>query len=103
MTVQSLLAEPDHVDEPRAVQEYANVLSQVAAAGKPVIVRRNGADLAAVIPMEHLEMVREILARQEVERLAAQIDWERARETLRPPQAWFDDTDNPFEPEQEPH
>lgn len=102
MTEQSLLTEPGRVEEPRAVQEYSDVLSRVAAEGKPVIVRRNGADLAAVIPLEHLELVREILGRQEVEKLAAQIDWERARKTLRPPQEWFDDTDNPFEPEGEP-
>jgi hypothetical protein len=102
MTDQSLLAEPTYVEEPREVQEYSGILSQVAAEGKPVIVRRNGADLVAVIPLEHLEMVREILARQEVERLAAQIDWERMPKTPRPPQEWFDDTDNPFESEEEP-
>jgi hypothetical protein len=67
-----------------------------------VIIRRNGADLAAVIPVEHLELVREVLAREEVEKLAKQIDWQPARQTLRPPQCWFDDTDNPFEPEEEP-
>lgn len=90
MAVETLLAEPDRVDEPKAIQEYADVLSQVAAEGRPVIVRRNGADLAAVIPLEHLETVREVLARQKVEHLAAQIDWERARKVLRPPQQWFD-------------
>ena len=79
------------------------MLSQVAAAGRPVIVRRNGEDLAAVIPLEHLELVREILAHQEVERSAAEIDWSRTQKTLRPPQSWFDDEDdNPFEPEEEP-
>ena len=102
MTSQSLLEEPSRVDEPKAAREYAEVLSQVAAAGRPVIVRRNGEDLAAVVPLEHLERVREILAQQEVESLAAQIDWDRAPKTLRPPQSWFDDDDNPFEPEEEP-
>jgi len=103
MMSQSLLEEPSRVDEPKAAREYAKVLSQVAAAGRAVIVRRNGEDLAAVIPLEHLELVREILARQEVERLAAQIDWSREHKTLRPPQSWFDDEDNnPFEPEEEP-
>jgi PHD/YefM family antitoxin component YafN of YafNO toxin-antitoxin module len=102
MMSQSLLEEPGRVDEPAAAQEYADVLSQVATAGRPVIVRRNGEDLAAVIPLEHLEMVREILARQEVETAAAQIDWSRAQKTLRPPQSWFDDKDdNPFEPGEE--
>ena len=102
MTVRSLLTEPGRVDEPRASREYADMLSRVAAEGKPVIIRRNGADLAAVIPVQHLELVREVLARDEVEKLAQQIDWERTRQTLRPPQWWFDDTDNPFEPEKEP-
>lgn len=102
MTVPFLLTEPGRVDEPQAAQQYSDVLSQVATEGKPVIVRRNGEDLAAVIPLEHLELLREVLARQEVERQAAQIDWSRAPTALRPPQEWFDDTDNPFEPEEEP-
>src|ERR1041385_856710 len=97
MTVQSLLTEPGRVDEPREAQEYSDVLTQVVAEGKPVIVRRNGEDLAAVIPLEHLELLREVVARQEVEKLAAQIDWVRARKTLRPPQEWFDgDEPKPF-------
>lgn len=100
MTAQPLLAEPGRIDEPRAAQEYADMLSQVAVAGQPVIVRRNGEDLAAVIPIQHLEMLREFVARQEVETQAAQIDWSRAPRALRPPQEWFDDDDNPFEPEQ---
>jgi hypothetical protein len=59
-------------------------------------------DLAAVIPLEYLELVREVLAHEEVERLTPQIDWERARPAFRPPQAWFDDAeDNPFEPEEQ--
>ena len=35
-----------------------------------------------------------------VEKLAAQIDWNRVPKT-QPPQEWFDDTDNPFAPEEE--
>src|ERR1700693_930813 len=101
MSVPSLLDEFNRVDEPRALQEYSEVLTQVAFQGKPVIVRRNGEDLAAVIPLEHLELVREVLARQDVENLAAQIDWGRACPTP-PPQEWFDDTDNPFEAEEGP-
>lgn len=101
MPAQPLLAEPSRVDEPRAVQEYSDVLSRVAAEGRPVIVRRNGADLAVVIPLEHLELVREVLARQEVEELAARVDWDQLAPTHRPPQEWFDDRDNPFKPEEE--
>jgi hypothetical protein len=101
MTARPGLIELAHIDEPRAAKDYAEVLSQVAAQCKPLIVRRNGEDLAAVIPMEHLELLREVMARQEVEQQAAQIDWKRAPQTLRPPQQWFDDTDNPFEPEDE--
>ena len=101
MTVPPLLAEPGRVDEPRAAQGYADVLTKVAAEQRPVIVRRNGADLAAVIPLEHLRLLREVVARREVEELAAQIDWDRAK-ALRPPQAWLEDDDNPFEPEEGP-
>ena len=54
MAVQALLPEPGRVDEPRAAKEYSDVLTQVACDHKPVIVRRNGADLAAVI-VEPLE------------------------------------------------
>ena len=98
MTVPSLLAEPGRVDEPRAAHEYADVLTLLASEGRPLIARRNGADLADIDPLEQLEMLREVLARQEVEKLAAQIDWHRAPKTLRPPQQWFDDDNNPFEP-----
>src|ERR1700730_17651020 len=90
MTVPSLLDEPGRVDEPRAVQDYSDVLTQVAVERRPVIVRRNGEDLAAVIVLGDLELVREILAQQQVERLAAQIDWDRARKSFQLPQEWFD-------------
>jgi prevent-host-death family protein len=90
------------VDEPRAVEAYSDVLSQVATNGKPVIVCRNGTDLAAVIPLEYLELLRETLARQESEKRAEQIDWDRVPKTHCPPQQWYDDTDNPFEPAEEP-
>jgi prevent-host-death family protein len=97
MTAPSLLNDPVRVDEPQAVQGYAEVLSRVAAEGRPVIVRRHGEELAAVISLEHLELVREVLAREEVERLAGQIDWEKARKALRPPQEWFEgDEPKPF-------
>jgi hypothetical protein len=97
MTLPSLLDEPGRVDEPRAAEEYSRVLTQVAAEGRPVILRRNGDDLVAVVPLQHLELLREVVGRQEVEKLAAQIDWDRMPKTLRPPQEWFDnDEPKPF-------
>jgi PHD/YefM family antitoxin component YafN of YafNO toxin-antitoxin module len=102
MTAHTLFAEPDRVEEPQAVQEYYAVLSQLASARRPLIVRRNGEDLAAVIPLELLELLQEAIAREEVEKRAAQIHWHGLPGTHRPPQAWFDDTDNPFEPTSEP-
>jgi hypothetical protein len=106
MSVPPLLEEPGRVDEPQAAQDYAAMLTRVVAAGRPLIVRRNGQDLAAVIPLEHLELLRELqlehLANQQMEKTAAAIDWTRSG-ALRPPQSWFDDEgDNPFEPEEEP-
>jgi prevent-host-death family protein len=105
MTDQPPITEPDYVDEPQAVQDYANVLSRVAADHNPVVIRRNGEDLVAVIPLEHLAvlqdaLLQEALAREECEKLAAQIDWDRLVKESPPPQWWFDDDDNPFEPEQ---
>ncbi len=97
MTVQPFLTDPGHVDEPREAQEFSDVLSRVASDHRPVIVRRNGEDLAAVIPLEHLELLREVLARQDVEKLAAQIDWDRLVKTRPPAQEWFDgDEPKPF-------
>ena len=65
------------------------VLSQVAASGEPIILRRAGEDLAAVIPLEHLEFLRDALAMREAEKIARKIDWEQARKSS-PPQQWFD-------------
>ena len=44
--------------------------------------------------------MREVLAWQEVEKLAGQIDWDSAVKRLRPPQTWFDDNADPFAPEE---
>jgi hypothetical protein len=90
------------MDEPEAAGEYAALLTGVAATGRPVIVCRNGIELAAIIPLEHLELVRGILAHQELEKLAATMGWSGSK-APRPPQSWFEDEgDNPFEPEEEP-
>lgn len=97
MSVPTLLEEPGRVDEPRGVQEFSDVFTLVAAERRPLILRRNGEDLAAVISLEHLELVREVLARGEMENRAAQVDWDKARKTLRPPQSWFEaDEPKPF-------
>jgi hypothetical protein len=88
---------PDRVDEPQQAQDYANVLSRVAADRQPLVVRRDGADLAAVVPMEYLELLQDLLAREEAQRLASEIDWDRLVKTSPPPQAWFDgDEPKPF-------
>jgi hypothetical protein len=102
MTAPSFLSALSHIDEPRMAHEYADVLTQVASERRPVTVRRNGVDLAAIIPLEHLELLRNILVCQAVENVAAQIDWDRLVKTHQPPQAWFEDNDNPFELEEEP-
>jgi prevent-host-death family protein len=97
MSRQDLLTEPHRVDEPAAARDYSDVLSQVASGGQPVIVRRNGEDFAAIIPLEHLELVREVLGRKEVQELAASIDWHRAVQSLPAPPAWFEgDEPKPF-------
>lgn len=90
-------ATPGRVDEPQAAQEYAAVLSRVAADRKPVIVQRAGADLAAVVPLEHFELLQDVLAGRMAERRASQIDWDQLVKTRPPPQSWFDgDEPKPF-------
>jgi len=85
------------VDEPQAAEDYAEVLSRVATERQPVIVRRGGTDLAAIVPLEYLDLVQDLLARQEAEELAARIDWDRLVKSSPPPQAWFDgDEPRPF-------
>src|SRR5438445_549217 len=87
MTVPSLVTEADRVDEPQEAKDYSEVLNRVAAERRPVIVRRNGKDVVAVIPIDYLPALEELLAWEQVEKRAARIDWERAVQTLRPPQA----------------
>jgi PHD/YefM family antitoxin component YafN of YafNO toxin-antitoxin module len=91
------MPEPTHVDEPQVAAGYADVLSQVAEQGQPVIVRRRGEDLAAVIPLAHLELMRDLLARHEAERLARQMNWDQIAAQSPPPQHWFEgDEPKPF-------
>ena len=54
-------------------------------------------DVAAVIPVEHLELLRELVARQEAERRTAEIDWQRPAHVSPPPRQWFEgDEPKPF-------
>ena len=94
---QTVHSVPTRVDEPQAAQEYSAMLSRVASEHKPVIVCRSGEDLAAVVPLEHLELLQDALARQEAERIASGIDWDRLIKNHPPAQKWFDgDEPKPF-------
>ncbi len=90
MSKHTLLSEPDLVDEPQQVQDYWGLVSRVAATQHPVIVRRDGADVAVVIPVEYLELLREFLTQQEAEQRAAQVDWAQMAQDSPPPQQWFE-------------
>jgi hypothetical protein len=92
-----LLQQPEKVDEPAEAKGYADVMSRVAAEGQPVIVRREGTDLAAIVPLSLLEELLDKLAMDEAQRIAKTIDWEKVRKECRPPQEWFDrDEPKPF-------
>lgn len=84
------LQEPSHVDEPLDSQEYADVLSRVAADHKAVILQRGGTDLVAIIPMDFLDVLLDTLAMQEAERISGELDWDGLVKANSPPQAWFD-------------
>jgi hypothetical protein len=88
---------PSHIDEPQAAAEYAEVLSRVALDHQPRIVRRDGADLAAVISLEHLELLQDLLARQAAEELAGKLDWDRLVKASPPSPNWFEEEEpKPF-------
>lgn len=88
---------PSHVDEPGLAEGYAEVFSRVATNGQPLILRRAGEDLAAVVPLEYLELVQEAVTRRNAERLSMAVDWERLANNSPPPQEWFDgDEPKPF-------
>ena len=89
--------ETNRVDEPRQANEYAEVLSRVAEKKEAVIVRRNGADLAAVVPLEYLELALEAAALERAQEISRKIDWDRVVKNCPPPQEYFDrDEPKPF-------
>ncbi len=89
--------EPSHVDEPQQAQDYADIISKVASEGQAVIVRRDGADLAAIVPLDYLEVVQDILAREEAMNTLRQLDLPKLARENPPPQSWFDgDEPKPF-------
>ena len=91
------LLEPGRVDEPKLAQEYADVLSRVASERQPIILRRGGEDLVAVIPLDYLELLQDVVARDAAEDIASRLDWDRAVKESPPPQTWFDgDEPKPF-------
>jgi hypothetical protein len=95
MTLQ--LQEPSHVDEPHDANAYADVVSRVAAEHQAIIVRRGGADVAAIVPLEYLELVLDALAMEEAQRIARTVGWDRLVKENPPPQSWFDgDEPKPF-------
>ena len=86
-----------HVDETGFAEGYADLFSRVATNGQPVIVRRAGEDLAAVVPLEYLELVQDAVARQKAEQLSATLDWKRIAKNSPPAQDWFEgDEPKPF-------
>ena len=88
---------PSHVDELGLAAGDAEVFSRVAMNGQPVIVRRAGEDLAAVVPLQYLELDKDAVARQKAEQISATLDWDRLVKNSPPPQEWFDgDEPKPF-------
>jgi hypothetical protein len=93
----TLLQQTEKVDEPAESQGYAAVVSRVAAEGQPVIVRRDGNDLAAIVPLAFLEDLLDALAMEEAQRRLRKLDLPRIAKENPPPQSWFDgDEPKPF-------
>jgi hypothetical protein len=93
----SLLQEPEKVDEPAEAKGYADVISRVATEGHAVILRREGTDLAAIVPLSFLEELRDALAMEEAQRKLKKLDLPRIAKENPPPQSWFEnDEPKPF-------
>lgn len=91
------IAEPGRVDEPDRGEDYANVLTRVAAEHTPIIVRRGGEDFAAVVPLEYFEMLQDLYLRREAQRIASGLDWEQLVKKSPPSPEWFErDEPKPF-------
>ncbi len=90
------MAEPVYVEEPLRARDYADVLKRAAAERRAVIVQRRGEAYAAIISLEHFELLQDALARQEAESIAAQIDWSTLADKT-PPAEWLEgDEPKPF-------
>jgi prevent-host-death family protein len=58
----------------RARQQFSDTLNRVVYRGERIILARRGRDLAAIVPMDDFELIRELEDR---------IDLERARKALK--------------------
>ncbi|MBI2803740.1 MAG: hypothetical protein HYX68_01990 [Planctomycetes bacterium] len=91
------LQESAHLDEPLKAKEYADAVTRVVAERRAVVLKRNGTDVAAIIPFEYLELLEEAMARERAVEIARKVDWDRLVTHNPPPQAWFDgDEVKPF-------
>src|SRR5947208_1608840 len=84
------IPEPTHVDEPLEAQGYADVISRVASDKQAIILRRDGSDVAAVVPLEFLEALHDAKVMDEAQQLLKTVNWERKLKENPPPQSWFD-------------
>jgi len=90
MVTAGSLAEPIRIDEPRATPEFSDALDRVAADARPLILQRNGQDIAAVITVDQLKLLMDALSREHAECVANKIDWSDYVASHAPPQSWFD-------------
>jgi prevent-host-death family protein len=49
-----------HIEATKARDEFADTLNRVAYAGERIVLSRRGKEIAAIVPMEDLEMIRAI-------------------------------------------
>lgn len=91
------LPEPSYVDEPREAKEYAELVTRVSTEHRAVVVRRNGEDVAAIVPLDCLESLREEAIMAELQLRLRKMDLARMAKDNPPPQEWFDrDEPKPF-------
>ena len=77
------------VSASKAREELAETLNRVAYGGERIILERRGKNLAALVPMEDLELIRELEDRIDLEtarralKEKGSVSWKRLKASLR--------------------
>lgn len=75
----------------KARAEFAEIVNKVAFGGERIRLHRHGKDVAAIVPVEDLQLIEDLedrmdldAARAALKEKASRVDWNRLKEELGP-------------------